>query len=229
MRRLVVTTCMLGGALLAVANSAAAQVLAAAPAEPSVRGRIGVDLLTSSLGGDAATASGTGVRGWGFLMNGGADAGVFTATADLGIQDVADNEAFTQNTTGGEMTSGVTLITESVEAGLRIPPHAVDPTGRTKISAGANVGYSLVQARRGIANCSDCHVEHLTVDGGAFVEPVVSVHHGASAFSARIRFFQGGADLRNAFIVGWSYTPSLKRAKPVTTAPSPGTEQPQQR
>jgi hypothetical protein len=86
---------MLGGALLGAANSAAAQVPAAAPAVPSVRGRMGIDLLTTSLGGGAATASGTSVRGWGFLMNGGADAGVFTATADLGIQDVADNDAFT--------------------------------------------------------------------------------------------------------------------------------------
>jgi hypothetical protein len=214
MRRLVRHSALFCGALLLPAAAAAQD-------SPRAETRLGVDLLTSSLRNHSATSQGTGTRGWGFQVNVDHSSGVLSVGADGGLQDVADYNAFTESTTQGDMTSGVSLLTASAKVGLRMPPRPVDPAGRNLVSAGANVGYTIVHGVRTIAGCSDCSTEHLKVGGGVFVEPVVSLHRGRSAFSARVRLFEGGADVRNVLIVGYSHALAARGAAPTQPAAPP--------
>jgi hypothetical protein len=213
MRRFVRLSSLFGALLLPIA--------AGAQGAPRGETRLGVDLLTSSLRNHSADSQGTGTRGWGGQVTLDYASGVLSVGADAGLQDVADYNAFTQSTTQGDMTSGVSLLTASAKVGLRIPPVRVDPAGRNQLSAGANVGYAIVHGVRMIAGCSDCTVQDLKVGGGAFVEPVVALHHGRSAFSARVRMFEGGADVRNVLILGYSHTLSHRSAP---AAPPPPTD-----
>lgn len=195
--------------------------VAAAQETPRTGVRLGIDLLTASVDEAAANEAGTGERMWGAQVNVGFNPLQFvTLRGDFGIVGVKDERAFSQETTGGERTSGVASGMATLAAGLRTPPLALGGAKPFSASAGVNVGHTFLNTTRTISQCIDCHGESVKIQAGSFWEPGVEVTRGRGGISARYRVYTGEADLRNALMIG--YTTAIRvpgRAKAAETPP----------
>lgn len=194
-------TCAAGACLLLLGHRGAA-AQQALQLEPSV----GLELITGKIGEATAQSQGTGGRAWGMQVNMGVTAmRVLSLSADLGIADIADNDAFSENTTGGEMTSSVQAVLGSVAAGLRTPPIAFPEQPSATLSAGVNVGHTWLSAERGIVNCTDCSEQDLEITAGSFWEPGLYIAPSRRwGVSARYRKYTGDSDLLDAIMIGIS-------------------------
>lgn len=167
---------------------------------------IGLELLTGSIEGGTAQSQGTGSRAWGMQINMGVTAlRVLSLSADVGVVDLADNNAFSENTTEGEMTSSVSAFLGSVAAGLRTPPISLPEEPSATVSAGVNVGHTWMSAERSIVNCVDCTEQDLEITAGNFWEPGLYVAPSRRwGLNARYRVYMGESDLQNAIMIGIS-------------------------
>ncbi|HEX2078129.1 MAG TPA: hypothetical protein VHG08_10485 [Longimicrobium sp.] len=192
--------CAAGACLLLVYQPARAQQ--ARPLQTSV----GLELITGKIEGVAAQSQGTGSRAWGMQVNMGVTAlRVLSLSADLGIADIADNNAFSEETTGGEMTSSVQAFLGTLAVGLRTPPLAIPEEPSATVAAGVNVGHTWMSAERGIVNCTDCTEQDLEITAGNFWEPGLYVAPGRRwGLNARYRVYMGESDLQNAILIGIS-------------------------
>lgn len=229
MHKLMLVASLAGGILaLPGAGAASAQDL---PSDTSVAdtGRralpvekwAGLDLITGAIDGGAAAGAGTGGRAYGGQLRLGLTARrVLTVSTDLGVVGMSDEHAFTQETTGGEMTSGVAAGMGSLALGLRTPPLGLGGKSAGTVSAGANAGYTLLHATRTITNCVDCHGEDVALRAGAFWEGVLEVVPGGRwGITARYRTYQGGSDIRDALVIGGTWKiPGARARTPVPEA-----------
>ena len=165
---------------------------------------VGLELITGSLEDGTAESQGTGSRAWGMQLNMGVTAlSVLSVSADLGIADLADNNAFTENTTEGERTSSVSAFLGSLAVGLRTPPLSLSDEPSATLSAGVNVGHTWMSAERSIVQCVDCTEQDLEINAGNFLEPGLYVAPSRRwGLSARYRVYAGESDLRNAIMIG---------------------------
>lgn len=199
MRRLISLALMAGVCVLPPAG-------AAAQAQPQVDTRISLDLLTSSVEGDAAEAAGVGTHGYGIQVNGSVTAfRVLAISLDLGVLGLKDERQFRQNTTQGEKSSSIDAGMFSLAVGLRTPPLALEGPAGPHISAGVNAGYTGLDIDRTIAQCVDCHNENLSLRAGGFLEPAVHLTFGRGGVSARYRKYEGGSNFTDALMVGYSW------------------------
>jgi len=151
-------------------------------------------LLTGSVDSAVARREGIGTRGWG------ASLAVGMRVQNIGVlglegsaQYISDEDSFTQLTTGGTFSSTTTLYDIAPYAGLRAPLGGV--------SAGANLGYSLVFGTRTIEDCINCFSEGLNVDGGPYIEPVVSFGKpDGMQFGVSFRKYLSG-DMKNMLLL----------------------------
>ncbi|MET0396860.1 MAG: hypothetical protein ABW277_08565 [Longimicrobiaceae bacterium] len=185
-----------------------------APKDGAIEKWSGFDLLTSAVADGAAGDAGTGTRAYGAQLRLGLAAfRVLTVSTDLGIVGMSDEREFTQETTHGEMTSGVAAGVGTLALGLRTPPLPVG--GTSTVSAGVNAGYALLHVTRTITNCADCHGEDVPLRAGAFWETGLEVSPGRRwGISARYRTYQGRSDLRNALMVGGVVKIPSRSARP---------------
>ena len=165
---------------------------------------VGLDLITGKIEGATAETQGTGSRAWGMQINMGVTAmRVLSLSADVGIADIADNDAFNENTTGGEMTSSVQAVLGSLAVGLRTPPLAIPEEPSVAVSAGVNLGHTWMSAERGIVNCTDCTEQDLEINAGTFWEPGIYVAPNRRwGLNARYRKYTGESDLLDAIMIG---------------------------
>ena len=178
-----------GGVVLGMLLLAAAQ----AGAEIDPYGEF--SLLTGSVDGVVARREGIGSRGWGGLVGGGLKFNRFAAAGlELTAQYVSDKNSFTQHTTLGTYSSTTTLLDIAPYAALRLPLG-------DSFRAGANGGYSLVFGTRTIENCINCFSQDLNVDGGLYVEPVISFGRDDHfQVGASFRTYLGG-DMKNMIMI----------------------------
>jgi hypothetical protein len=216
MRKLMLVASLAAGILAPPgAGAAAAQDLPADTTVPGAGRRAlpvdkwaGLDLITGAIEGGAAAGAGTGSRAYGAQLRLGLTARrVLTLSTDLGIVGMSDEQAFSQETTGGEMTSGVAAGMGSLALGVRTPPLGTGGASPATVSAGVNAGYTLLHATRTITNCADCHGEDVALRAGAFWE-------------ARYRTYQGRSDIRDALVIGGTWRIPGVRAR--TPAPEAG-------
>lgn len=180
----------------------------------------GADLIVSGIDPVAAANAGIGDRAYGLLINGNLIAfRVLSLSAEGGLLETSDEDAFTQETNRGEQTSSVTALMGSLSAGLRTPELSLGGTRPLTLSAGLNAGSTWLNVSRGIVQCADCHDEDLNVRAGGFWEPAVWVGIGPGAVSARYRTYVGGSNVQNAWILGYS-TAGPSRSRPAAAPPS---------
>lgn len=185
-------------AALLLADGAAAQ-------ERQVVPRFGLDLITTGMEPIAADSAGVGSRAWGLQLTGSVVAyRVLSVNLDGGILLMSDEAPFSQETTRGEMGSGVGAGIASLSAGLRTPPLPMGGANPRFLSAGVNAGRSWVNVTRTITDCVDCHSEGVRVQAGTFWEPVLEVAQGDRALTARYRMYGGGSDIQNALMIGFT-------------------------
>jgi hypothetical protein len=178
----------------------------------------GLELFTGSLDADAAEVQGTADRMWGGQFNFGITAyRVLSLGVDAGFVGIRDRRSFTENTTAGEMESSVGGVLGSLVAGLNTPALALAPNRAADLRLGVNVGYTLIGADRSINKCLDCTLERVHIHAGEFVEPALQLFHGKGGLSARYRMYRGGADVRNALMIGYTF----RAGKGPATAGSP--------
>lgn len=158
---------------------------------------------TMSMDSAAAVRSKVGDRSWGLELGAGAVVKrFFYFGIDLGGQFLDDSAQFTQSTTGGDMKSSAAITYLSAVTGVR--------TGmlpRLPLALAVNVGASKAFGRRSIDNCTDCRVDKITMDGGAFVEPSLLIGLGRRNVRARVtdRIFLGGDGMRSVISVGGQF------------------------
>lgn len=174
---------------------------------------MGADAITSGIDPAAAENAGIGNRAYGFQVNGSLLAyRVLSLNVEGGIIGMSDENRFTQETTGGERTSGVAAGMGTISAGLATPPLSVGASNPLRLSAGINGGQSWVDINRTITNCADCHGEDVNVRAGRFWEPVLRVGIRRGELSARYRTYVGSSDFQNALMIG--YATALRRRTP---------------
>jgi hypothetical protein len=162
------TPLIIGAMLAASAQSVHAQTPVDATARTVVP-FVGFSFGAASIASDRAALAQVGERSWGIQLDGGVTVKrYFTLGFDIGGQFLKDHAQFTQNTTGGEMKSTASVTYFSAITGARTP--AFGP-----LALGLNVGASGTIATRSIENCTDCHVDKLTIPAGGFVEPVLLI------------------------------------------------------
>lgn len=203
-------TC-LAAALLVGATAASAQ---ARPLETWG----GMDLFTSAVNPIAADSAGVGHRAYGLQLTASAVTyGILSLSAEGGMVIMSDEAAFTENTTRGEMTSGVTALIGTISAGLRTPSLALEGPSPATLSAGVNAGHTFLSVARSISNCSDCHSEDLNIGAGSFWEPMVTLGLPRYSLYARYRTYMGGSDFRDALTIGFM----VKRERTPAPAQAP--------
>lgn len=93
---------------------------------------------------------------------------------EIGWDRPEDNAEFTNNTTSGKMTSGITLWSSALFAGLKIPEVYLSEDYSSYIFANMNFGIMWAYfEKREIENCLDCDSEELNIDGGLFINPEI--------------------------------------------------------
>ncbi len=189
---------------------------------PTIERWSGFDLLSSAITDGAADDAGTGTRAYGAQLRLGVAAfRVLTVSTDLGIVGMSDEREFTQETTQGEMTSGVAAGMGSLALGLRTPRLAVGGKAPATFSAGVNAGYTLLHVTRTITNCADCHGEDVPLRAGAFWETGLEVTPGRRwGISARYRAYRGRSDLRDALMIGGVVRIPSRTARPPAPEPA---------
>lgn len=176
---------------------------AAAQSLPSPNVRLGLEMISSAVSPEVAAERKTGDRVWGgHLLVGLTWLRVVSLNGEIGGLWLRDDARFSQETTGGTKSSGVTGAHVSVAAGLRTPPLAVGGGGTTALSAGVNVGTTYMRVTRAIENCVDCHVDELELRAGEFLEPGVQLSFGQLAVGARYRLYGAASDLDNSIVIG---------------------------
>lgn len=188
---------LVAGALLLFPGAAGAQSL------PKPDLRLGLEMISSAVAPEVAAERKTGDRVWGgHLLVGLTWARLVTLNGELGGLWLRDEARFSQETTGGTKTSGVTGAHVSVAAGLRTPPLVVGGGGKTALSAGMSVGTTYMRVTRAIESCVDCHVDELELRAGEFLEPGVQLSFGQLAVGARYRLYGASSDLDNSIVIG---------------------------
>lgn len=207
MRRLMSIVFMAGGCLLLPAG-------VAAQAQPRLDTRISLDLLASSVNGDAAEEAGVGTQAYGAQVNTAVTAYRFLAVSlDLGILAIKDERQFREGTTDGEKSSSIDAGMFSLAVGLRTPVLSVNGQTGPRVSAGVNAGYTGVDIDRTIANCVDCTNENLSLRAGTFLEPALHVTFGRGGVSARYRRYAGESSFQDALMIGYSWGLGSRYAK----------------
>jgi len=112
-------------------------------------------------------------------------------------------------------------VVGSLLAGLHTPPLALAPNRAADVRFGVNVGYTLIGADRSINHCIDCTVQRVKIRAGEFWEPGVQLFHGRGGLSARYRVYRGGADVRNALMIGYTVRAGRDAPQPAPRQPSP--------
>lgn len=219
--RLFTSAVCVAGALLCLDAGAAAQT------SSPVRGRVGMDLLTSSIDTEAAERVGVGRRAWGVQFSGGATLyHVLGVNAEVGMVSARDADSFTQPTNMGDKRSSVSGVLASLAVGLQTPPLRLGSGSPSGISAGVYVGNSWVKASRGIGDCLNCLSEDLEIQVGSFWEPVVQVDVGErSGINVRYRVYSGDSDFQDAFVLGF-HSRIGRRAPAAAQQDAPPAEQP---
>jgi hypothetical protein len=208
MRRFMSIACLASGCVLAAAGHAAAQ------AQPQLDTRISLDLLTSSVEGQAAEEAGVGTQGFGLQVNGTVTAfRVLAVSLDLGVLGLKDERQFRQNTTQGEKSSSIDAGMFALAVGLRTPPLALEGATGPRLSAGVNAGYTGLDIDRTIAECVDCHNENLNLRAGTFLEPALHLTFGRGGLSARYRVYGGESSFQDAVMIGYSWGMGSRYAK----------------
>jgi hypothetical protein len=209
------------GALLFLDQAAAAQT------SGPVRGRVGMDLLTSGIDSEAAERVGVGQRAWGLQFSGGAIVyHVLGVNAEVGVVGVRDADSFTYNTTEGEKRSSVSGALGSLAVGLQTPPLRLGTGNPSGVSAGVYVGNSWLKTTRRIERCTTCHTEDVELQVGSFVEPVLQVDVGErSGINVRYRVYGGDSDFQDALVLGF-HSRLGRRAPAAAQQDAPPAEQP---
>lgn len=211
-------------AILSATGFCFLHLLAAASAEAQAGRavfRFGADLISTSIDSAAARGAGVGGRANGLQLTGGVTVfNVLSANLEGGVVGMSDKAAFTQETTGGEKTSGVAAGMGTLSVGVRTPTLALGGARPVRLSAGVSAGHTLMDATRTISECYGCDGESVHVEAGSFWEPVMQVDIGRGSVNARYRAYTGSSDLRNALIVGFAVV-ARRRAAPEASAPAP--------
>jgi hypothetical protein len=152
---------------------------------------------------DPTTAGGqlVGGRSWGMQFDGGLLLKRLYVGIDFGPQFLSDKASFTQNTTGGEMTSTATLVYFSAMAGPRTPAFQLVP-GMAPMALGIYGGISKTATERSIENCTDCYSEKMDIPGGTFVQPTLLFGAGRARLRLSDRVFVGGKGITSVMSVG---------------------------
>ncbi|HEX8432939.1 MAG TPA: hypothetical protein VF625_16755 [Longimicrobium sp.] len=207
----------------AILSAATLCVLLASGAEAQAERpvfRFGADLISTSIDDAAAKGAGVGSRATGLQLTGGVTVFKFlSANLEGGIVAMSDKAGFTQETTGGERSSGVAAGLGTLSLGLRTPPVGTGGARPAKLSAGVSAGHTLMDATRTISECYNCHGESVHVEAGSFWEPVMQLDIGRTSVNARYRAYTGGSDLRDALIVGFAVV-ARRRPAPEASAPA---------
>src|SRR3954454_16966359 len=123
-----------------------------------------VGLTVNAMSIDAVTAGDqlVGGRSFGMQFDGGVVAKHVYLGVDFGPQFLSDKASFTQNTTGGEMSSTAMLVYFSAMAGPRTPAFRLIP-GMAPVALGFYGGVSTTVAERSIDNCTDCRKDSMDI------------------------------------------------------------------
>jgi hypothetical protein len=187
-------------ALVAVAVSA--NTLGAQDSIPARKPFV-VGLTVNAMSIDAVTAGDqlVGGRSFGMQFDGGLVVKHMYLGVDFGPQFLSDKASFTQNTTGGEMSSTAMLVYFSALAGPRTPSMQLIP-GMAPVAFGLYGGVSTTVSERSIDNCTDCRKESMDIPGGTFVQPVLLMGAGRARLRLSDRVFVGGKGIRSVMSVG---------------------------
>jgi hypothetical protein len=215
MRRLMSIAFLATGCLLPAAETAA-------QAQPQLDTRISLDLLASSVDGDAAEEAGVGTQAFGLQVNTAVTAFRFLAVSlDLGILGLKDERQFREGTTAGEKSSSIDAGMFSLAMGLRTPALSLGGQTGPRVSAGVNAGYTGVDIDRTIADCVDCTNENLKLRAGTFLEPAAHLTFGRGGLSARYRRYGADSSFRDALMIGYSWGLGSRYAKAPAVADTP--------
>jgi hypothetical protein len=162
-----------------------------------------VGLTVNAMSIDATTAGDqlVGGRSFGMQFDGGVLVKHMYIGLDFGPQFLSDHASFTQNTTGGQLSSSAMLVYFSAMAGPRTPAFPLIP-GMAPVALGFYGGVSTTVAERSIDNCTDCRKDSMDIPGGTFVQPVVLMGTGRARLRLSDRVFVGGKGILSIMSVG---------------------------
>jgi hypothetical protein len=206
-------------AVLLAANGATAQ-------QRPTEFRAGLEFITSGIDPVAADSAGIGSRAYGVQLTGSLIVfRVLSLNAEGGAVGMSDEAPFTQGTTMGDRTSGVTAGLGTLSAGLRTPRVSLGGEGGERpllVSAGVSAGRTWMNVHRSISQCPDCHSEDVDVRAGSFWEPMLQVDIGKGAAAhARYRTYLGDSDFKNALVIGYSVAAGRRTPEPEETTDDP--------
>jgi len=163
-------------------------------------------LVTTALDAGVARRQGMGERGFGLAVGFGLESRAgFAFSAVVSAMGFRDDSAFSQSTTGGTKTSGVSIIEYGARVGTRGVSARLGGARAWRLRAGLGAGYVAYQGGRSISNCVNCSSEDLRVAGGVFVEPAVGVSwqggQRESVVTVAVRRYSGGAEARSGVLV----------------------------
>ncbi len=167
-------------------------------------GQIGVGTTVSSIKSEPANAQGIGKSGIGFILSAGAPVyKVLAFSLDAGVEFFDDKKQFTQQTTGGEMSSSVSMLYGSIAAGLVTPRirFSKNPKGLGLV-LGMYYGTEWIGGDRSIEKCVDCRSENVDLKGGVYREPALQIYiSGSTGVGLSYRYYNDRSDLKNRLIL----------------------------
>jgi len=176
--------------------------------------QFGAGITTSSVKSDAADKWGIGTRGFGLQISvSPLFRRIFAIRLDFGGETISDKQKFTQETTAGEISSGVTLFFGSIAAGFFIPPVRLDKkTEAVRLAVGVNVGTQWVTGERSLQTgsntiCVNCRRENLDLRGGFYFEPTIQLHISRrSVLGLSYRRYKDRSDLQDSVVLKYIYS-----------------------
>jgi hypothetical protein len=142
---------------------------------------------------DQNTAESEGIRSEGFGFSLGMS-GLFFSNFLIGIEyggDIpVDKKKFTNQTTLGELESGIYIHQFSLYTGFKSPGIALSEDGESQMFGNLYVGnmWAFLEGRS-IGNCIDCDEEDIDISGGMYVEPEIYYDYSGFGIGLGYRYF----------------------------------------
>ncbi len=142
---------------------------------------------------DQNTAESEGIRSEGFGFSLGFSL-LFFKNFLIGLEyggDIpVDKKKFTNQTTAGELESGIYINQFSLYTGLKSPGVALSENSESQMFGNLYVGnmWAFLEGRS-IGNCIDCDEEDIDINGGMFVEPEIYYAYSGFGLGLSYRYF----------------------------------------
>ncbi len=159
---------------------------------------------------DLSTAKSEGIRSEGFGFSLGFS-GLFFKYFLVGLEyggDIpVDKSKFTNQTTLGELESGIYIHQFSMVTGLKSPGLALSENNESQLFGTLLIGkmWAFLEGRS-IGNCLSCDEEDIDINGGAFIEPEIYYASSSVGIGLGYRYFfnsdyRGKINVKLSFLI----------------------------